>query len=135
MKFALLAILLLVAGSQIWTSGAEAFELRGRRCPPNRSTNGASRSYGSSYASTYGWNWHGDYYHTAWGTPVALVVPPTAQYQTNWGWGVGNTRMSRISQFQRPWPGPYAPGPGFRPTPNWPSDTDQFGVYYVRGPW
>ena len=27
------------------------------------------------------------------------------------------------------------PGTGFMPTPYWPSDTQQFGVYYIRGPW
>lgn len=81
--------------------------------------------------------WHGAYYHTAWGMPVALVVPPTAENQSHWGWGVGNTRVTRIRpQFSRDWPGvvPYDRSI-FRPTPNWPSDTDQFGVYYVRGPW
>ncbi len=80
--------------------------------------------------------WHGRYFHTEWGSPVALVVPPTATFQTNWGWGVGNTRISRINhQFARPYPGPYGGSEGFRPTPRWPSDTTQFGVYSVRGPW
>jgi len=81
--------------------------------------------------------WHGGYYHSAWGMPVALVVPPTAESQVHWGWGVGNTRVTTIwHQFQR-----YPAGSGyydrrmFQPTPYWPSDTDQFGVYYVRGPW
>ena len=81
--------------------------------------------------------WHGGYYHTAWGTPVALVVPPTAESRTHYGWGVGNTRVTRINhQFDRNWPGPSTYNRrAFRPTPRWPSDTDQFGVYYVRGPW
>jgi hypothetical protein len=82
------------------------------------------------------YNWNGNYYHTEYGAPVALVVPPTANLQTNWGWGVASSRISRIDhQFQRNWPGfgPYG-GP-YRPTPIWPSDTTQFGVYYVRGPW
>ena len=81
--------------------------------------------------------WNGGYYDIAWGAPVALVVPPTAEVQTHWGWGVGNTRITPIcSQFKRPWPGPGSYDRGaFRPTPPWPSDTDQFGVYYVRGPW
>ena len=81
--------------------------------------------------------WHGNYYHTAWGMPVALLVPPTAKTQIGWGWGVGNTRHWWIhSQFHRNWPGPGSYDPRtFRPTPRWPSDTDQFGVYYVRGPW
>lgn len=81
--------------------------------------------------------WHGSYYHAAWGMPVALVVPPTAEYQTHWGWGVGNYRITPIChQFNRTWPGPgHYDRSTFRPTPPWPSDTDQFGVYYVRGPW
>lgn len=80
--------------------------------------------------------WHGAYYHTMWGQPVALVVPPTAEYETHWSWGVAQTRVTPIwPQFQRSWPGPYAGGAGFLPTPRWPSSTDQFGVYYVRGPW
>jgi hypothetical protein len=84
-----------------------------------------------------GYAWHGNYYYTAWGMPVALVVPPNAEAQFGWGWGVGNTRISPICpQFQRNWPGPGSYDPRtFRPTPRWPSDTDQFGVYYVRGPW
>jgi len=36
-------------------------------------------------------SWNECYYNPAWGMPTALVVPPTASYQTNWGWGVGNT--------------------------------------------
>ncbi len=83
-------------------------------------------------------SWHGSYYDPAWGMPVAIVVPPTAQSQTNWGWGVGNTRVTGIPhQFQPGYPmggGMYDRGM-FRPTPPWPSDTTQFGYYYVRGPW
>lgn len=79
--------------------------------------------------------WHGPYYHTMWGSPVALVVPPTAELQTNWGWGVGNTRITPIyHQFQRPLPAT-AGGWGFQPTPIYRTDTVEAGVYYVRGPW
>lgn len=83
------------------------------------------------------YTWHGGYYHSEYGAPVALVVPPTAHQRTEWGWGVGNTRIRRIDhQFSRPYPGPGAGmGTGFYPTPPWPSDTTQFGVHYVRGPW
>ena len=81
--------------------------------------------------------WHCGYYYTPWGSPVALVVPPTAEKQYSMGWGVGNTRLTRIyHQFGRPYPGTtVGPGGRFRATPYWPSDTAQFGVYYVRGPW
>jgi hypothetical protein len=82
--------------------------------------------------------WHAGYYHTMWGRPVALVVPLTATHQTNWGWGIGNTRVTPIHpQFQGPMSSgvaamPYGP---YRPTPYYVSDTLQFGVYYIRGPW
>jgi hypothetical protein len=81
--------------------------------------------------------WHGPYYHREYGMPLALVVPPTASAQTQWSWGVAQTRvMPTYPQFGRSYPG----GGGFGgsplyPTPAWPSHTDQFGVYYVRGPW
>jgi hypothetical protein len=89
-------------------------------------------------------SWHGGYSHTGWGAPVALIVPPTARMQTRMGWGVSQTMMSPIyHQFERPYPsapsagGMAMPGPSLplQPTPRWPSHTDQFGVYYVRGPW
>lgn len=86
-------------------------------------------------------SWHAGYAHTGWGAPVALVVPPTARMQTRMGWGVSQTMMSPIyPQFKRPYPGPVVsdgmsqPAP-LLPTPRWPSHTDQFGVYPVRGPW
>ncbi len=81
--------------------------------------------------------WHGSYYNASWGMPVALVVPPTATHQAHYGWGVGNTRTTSIGhQFGRNWPGPGTFNRRlFRPTPIWPSDTDQFGIYYIRGPW
>ncbi len=87
--------------------------------------------------TAYGYSWHNGYYHSAWGMPVAVVVPPTAELQTNWGWGVGNTRVTPICpQFERNYPGPgLFNRRHFRPTPPWPSDTNQFGAYYVRGPW
>jgi hypothetical protein len=80
--------------------------------------------------------WHGAYAHTEYGMPMALVVPPTAQLQTNWSWGTGSSRIQRIDhQFHRAWPGPSFGGRGFLWTPAWPSDTTQFGVYPVRAPW
>ncbi len=88
-------------------------------------------------------SWHAGYYHTQYGAPVALMVPPTARMQTRWGWGVSQSTMSPIyQQFERPYPGQVGSGQmgtgtggGLLPTPRWPSHTDQFGVYYVRGPW
>jgi hypothetical protein len=82
------------------------------------------------------YNWDRGYAHSAYGQPVALVVPPTANLQTNWGWGVASSRVTRLEHQVRrnyPGPGPWG-GPGRR-TPAWPSDTTQLGVYYVRGPW
>ena len=82
------------------------------------------------------YNWHGNFNHSAYGQPIALVVPPTAQLQTNWSWGAPSSRISRIDhQFGRDYPGPGAGSGGYRNTPLWPADTAQFGVYYVRGPW
>jgi hypothetical protein len=86
--------------------------------------------------------WHGAYYDPAWGgAPTALVVPPTASLQTKWAWGVTNTDVVPIySQFGRQYPGAYYGAYGYRPygfipTPPIPGSTDEFGVYYVRGPW
>ncbi len=106
-----------------WSSRAEA----GRRARASR--------WGYRHAQTM--PWHGGYYHTATGSPVALVVPPTAQSQMFWGWGVAQSGTRPIyHQFARPYPGEAVGGEGqFSPTPVWPSHTDQFGVYYVRGPW
>jgi len=83
------------------------------------------------------YNWHANYVHTDYGRPVALIVPPTAQLQTNWGWGASSSRISRLDhQFGRDYPGtgPFGGG-NWRHTPHWPRDTSQFGVYSVRGPW
>jgi len=86
------------------------------------------------------YNWNRNYAYTDYGAPTALVVPPTANMQTNYGWGVASSRISRIDhQFQRNYPGVVTSGGRFggpfRSTPLWPQDTIQFGVYPVRGPW
>jgi hypothetical protein len=87
------------------------------------------------YRSQY-YNWNRNYAYTDFGAPTALVVPPTVQLQTNYGWGVASSRISRVDhQFQRNFPGYGQFGGGARPTPVWPSDTTQFGVYPVRAPW
>ncbi len=82
-------------------------------------------------------SWHGDYYHTSYGRPVALVVPPTATTYTSLGWGVAQSEVRPLHhQFRRLYPGAEVGRDGhFLPTPPWPSHTDQFGVYYIRGPW
>jgi hypothetical protein len=81
--------------------------------------------------------WHGQFAYTQWGTPVALVVPPNSKMHSSWSWGVAQTEMVPIyHQFHRDYPGEIGPsGYQFYATPHWPSHTDQFGVYPVRGPW
>jgi hypothetical protein len=83
--------------------------------------------------------WHGGYYAQQYGQPTALVVPPTAHMRQTYSWGVSQNLMQPIHhQFGRSANSPGAAGRGaFRPTPAWPnrSHTDQFGYYYVRGPW
>jgi hypothetical protein len=55
--------------------------------------------------------------------------------QSNYSWGVSQNTMTPVyHQFS----GKAANGGGggvFKATPYWPSHTDQFGVYPVRGPW
>ncbi|GAA4473466.1 hypothetical protein GCM10023156_71520 [Novipirellula rosea] len=100
---------------------------------------------GDPYAVTHIWNqnfamdrpWHGPYYHQNYGQPLALVVPPTAHMRQTLSWGVSQNLMYPVHhQYGRNanYPGAAAPG-SFYATPGWPSHTDQFGVYYVRGPW
>ena len=83
--------------------------------------------------------WHGNYNHWHYQQPTALVVPPTASTSSSLSWGVAQTEVRPLHhQFNRNYPGGAggAGGAGgFRTTPYWPSHTDQFGVYYVRGPW
>ena len=81
--------------------------------------------------------WHGDYANTLWGAPVPLIVPPTAHLQRTMGWGVAQSTMSPIyHRYYRNHQGELdGDGFRFRRTPNQPSHTDQFGVYYIRGPW
>lgn len=91
--------------------------------------------WGERFAQTQ--PWHGDYTYTPYGQHTGLVVPPTATMQTTMGWGVTQNSMRPIyHQYARPFPGPVSgvTTPCY-PTPRWPSHTDQFGVYYIRGPW
>lgn len=81
--------------------------------------------------------WHGNYYNMNYGQPTALIVPPTAHMRQTLSWGVSQNLMYPIHhQFGRSasYPGAAARG-SFQHTPAWPSHTDQFGTYYVRGPW
>ena len=144
MKYALILFLCLLASRSYAETAvgpvAEAY------CPA--CANASCFPAGGGYMVNYGhcgrrcraalsYPWHCGYYYTPWGAPTALVVPPTAEKQYSMGWGVGNTRLTRIyQQYGRPYPG-VAMGPGGRylATPYWPSDTAQFGLYYVRGPW
>ncbi len=91
------------------------------------------------FLRSQGKSWHSAWYNPAEGRPIALVVPPTAEFETQYAWGVPSSRVMPIyHQFRRPYPGPGAlpgGGGGFLPTPNQPSDTVQFGVNAVRGPW
>ena len=53
-----------------------------------------------------------------------------------YSWGVGQNVMQPIHhQFGRSANSPRAARGRFHGTPTWPSHTDQFGTYYVRGPW
>lgn len=81
--------------------------------------------------------WHGNYYYLPYGQPTALVVPPNVHMRQTYSWGVSQNLMYPLNhQFGRSATSPGALPPGsFMPTPHWPSHTDQFGVYYVRGPW
>ncbi len=85
--------------------------------------------------------WHGQYNYWRWQRPTALVVPPTASFQTSYNWGVGQTRSDPIyHQFGLDQGGIVGGdfgggGYGFGNTPYWPSSTDQMGVYPVRAPW
>ena len=100
---------------------------------------------GIDAARTDAWNrsraqqtpWHGGHNYWRWNAPTALVVPPTASFQTNYSWGVGGTTSLPINhQF-----GSANPGGGsgisqqFSSAPHWPSNTNQLGVYPVRAPW
>lgn len=91
------------------------------------------------FLRSQGKSWHSTWYDPAEGRPIALVVPPTSEFVTQYSWGVPSSRVAPIyHQFRRPYPGPggvAGSGGGFLPTPNQPSDTVQFGVNAVRGPW
>ncbi len=107
--------------------------------------NGFGSNAGWAWHSTWGdyWArgqaanqpWHGNYYWLKTGQPTALVVPPTVTMQSNYSWGVSQNTMTPVyHQFGGTAPNG-ASGGIFKATPYWPTHTDQFGVYPVRGPW
>ena len=49
------------------------------------------------YHRAWFYDWNKYYANTAYGQPVALVVPPTATMQTNYGWGVASSRLERLT--------------------------------------
>lgn len=109
------------------------------------SANVQDATAGDPYGMTHIWNhnfamdrpWHGGYYQQNYGQPLAVVVPPTAAMRQTYSWGVSQNLMYPIHhQYGRNASVPgAAPRGTFRPTPPWPSHTDQFGYYYIRGPW
>lgn len=126
----------LALGALLTAAPAQAFHpfCRARCCGLGCLHHASANDVAAGYAESN--PWHGGYYHTMWGQPVALVVPPSVEYQVNYSWGVPATRVEPIyHQFNRQYPGPYYGGNGFQATPKWPSDTTQFGVYYARGPY
>mgnify|MGYP000673702151 CR=1 FL=1 len=106
-------------------------------CDECRSTSGMTHADRYAYHAASRTPWHGQYYHPEWNRPVALIVPQTANNYTSWGWGVGGTRVTPLyQQFGRAYPGGGAMGTGpLYPRPQWQSDTEQFGAYYIRAPW
>lgn len=94
--------------------------------------------HGNQYSARFAQSrtWHGNYRQRHYQQPLALVVPPTASTQTVMGWGVGQTEIRSLHhQYQRAYPAYGGDFSQFRTAPYWPSHTDQFGVYYIRGPW
>lgn len=123
-------------------AGSFVYGLRDRYSPDPRyaySRNGidASRMNEWNQGQMGTCAWHGSNSYWRWNQPTALVVPPTAAYQSEYNWGVGQTRSIPIyHQFGAGNAGMIGgSGAGFSPTPYWPSSTSQFGVYPVRGPW
>ncbi|HEY1065206.1 MAG TPA: hypothetical protein VGE52_03825, partial [Pirellulales bacterium] len=58
--------------------------------------------WGAPNDPNHGYTWHGNYYNTQYGAPVALVVPPTAFYQTHYTWGMPASHTSLVAdQFHR----------------------------------
>ena len=94
---------------------------------------GRTHAWNQDQANVY--SWHGGYNTWRFGQPTAMVVPPTASYQSSYAWGVGQTRSTSIHhQFGR---GAGSSGGigGGQNTPYWPYSTNNFGYYPVRASW
>jgi hypothetical protein len=121
--------------SAVWAAGLLALAAAVIATPLVAFENTLCNKSARNRAASHPWN--SNYYYIPWDhQPVALVVPPTAEYQTHYSWGVPSSHVTRInSQFQRPYPGPYEGRKGYLPRAQYPNHTGQFGVYYIRGPW
>lgn len=97
----------------------------------------ATREHAWNTAQMQAYPWHGNYSYWKYNTPTAVVVPPTAAFQTTYQWGVGQTQSTPIHhQFQhQSFGGGIEGGAGGAWTPYWPHSTQQFGLYPVRAPW
>lgn len=97
----------------------------------------ATREHHWNYQQAQSYPWNGDYSYWKYGTPTALVLPPTAAFMSDYQWGVGNTTSTPIHhQFQHQSHGMSGGGAGGGHwTPYWPHHTRQFGLYGVRAPW
>ena len=121
--------------------GGTSYMARGYRMHP-RPVYAHSRA-GRLATNVHEWNqmqmqtysWHGPYSYHVYGRPTALVVPPTASFQTVYSWGVGNTQSIPIHHQFGAYGGTVGGGPNYPATPYWPSSTQQFGIYPVRSPW
>ncbi len=127
-----IGLMVLIAASLVAVLPARGGELlhHGRRAA-QCNTGGFAQGSGDSAQGNMG------YYDPAWGMPLAVVVPPTVRWQSNYAWGVGGSRLTRVgAQYQPEFPGPESAynQRGYLPAPPQPSDTEQFGVYYARGP-
>ncbi len=101
-------------------------------------------SAGAQAGFVHAWNqsqqnansWHGGYNSWRYQQPTALVVPPTASYQSTYSWGVGQTRSTPIHhQFGRGGGSFGGDAGGYQNRPYFPWNTNQFGYYPVRANW
>ena len=81
--------------------------------------------------------WNGMYRHQASSTPLAVIVPPTAVTSRSWGWGVSKSVVTPLyHQYQLNAPNTQGASSGpYKTLPLFPSSSDQYGTYYIRGPW